>query len=58
VVTSEGKRPLGRTSQRNEDNIKIDFWEVEGGAMEHVELSQDRDIWGAHVTAVMDILVT
>jgi hypothetical protein len=30
VVTSEGKRPLGRTSHGKDNNIKIDFekWKV------------------------------
>jgi len=30
----EGKRPLGRPSRRREDNIKMDFQEVEYAGME------------------------
>jgi len=31
---TEGKRPLGRTRHRWEDNIKMDFQEVGCGAMD------------------------
>jgi len=31
VGKPEGKRPLGRTRHRWEDNIKMDLQEVEGG---------------------------
>jgi hypothetical protein len=39
----EGKRPLGRPRRRWEDNIKMDFQEVEGGGGDWMELAQDRD---------------
>jgi hypothetical protein len=32
VGRSKGKRPLGRPSDRWEDNIKMDLWEI--GSME------------------------
>jgi hypothetical protein len=38
----EGKRPLGRTSRRWEDNIKMDLQEVGCGCMDWIEQAQDR----------------
>jgi hypothetical protein len=34
----EGKRPLGRPKRGWEDNIKMDFQEVECGGMDWIEL--------------------
>jgi len=48
-----GKRPLGRTRRRWEDNFKIYVQEVGCGGMDWIELAQDRDRWRALVTAVM-----
>ena len=42
----EGKRPLGRSRRRWEDNITMDLQEVGCGGMEWIELPQDRDRWG------------
>ena len=50
-----GKRPLGRTRRRWEDNIKMDLQEV--GCMEWIELAQDRDRRRALVNAVMNLRV-
>ena len=49
----EGKRPLGRTRRRWEDNIKMDLQEVGCGGMDWIELAQDRDRWRALVITVM-----
>jgi hypothetical protein len=38
----EGKRSLGRTSRKWEDNIKRDPQEVGCGGMDWIELAQDR----------------
>jgi hypothetical protein len=46
---SEGKKPLGRTRGRWEDNIKMDLQEVGCGDMDWSELAQDRDRWRALV---------
>ena len=41
VEKPEGKRPLGRSRRRWEDNIKMDLKEV-GGDGDWMELAQDR----------------
>jgi len=38
----EGKRPLGRSRHRWEDNIKVDLKEL-GGGMHWTDLTQDGD---------------
>jgi len=43
VGNSEGKRLLGRTRRRWEDNIKMDIQEVGCRGIDWIELSQDRD---------------
>jgi hypothetical protein len=48
---------LGRPGRRWEDNIKMDLQEVGGGYGEWMELAQDRDRWGALVSAVMNFRV-
>ena len=57
VGKSEGKRPLGRTRRRWEDNIKMDFQEVGGGCGDWMELVEDRDRWRALVSTVMKLRV-
>ena len=58
VGKPEGKRPLGRPRRRWEDNIKMDFQEVEGGCGDWMELAQDRDRWRAIVSVVMNLRVS
>jgi len=43
--------------RRWEDNIKIDFQEVGCGAVNWIELAQDRDRWRSLVNAVMNLRV-
>jgi len=57
VVTSEGKRPLGRPSRSWQDNIKIDLQEVGCGGVDWIELAQDKGRWRAFVNAVMNLRV-
>ena len=57
VGKPEGKRPLWIPSRRWEDNIKMDLQEVGCGAMERIELAQDRDRWRALVNVVMNLWV-
>ena len=57
VRKSEGKRPLGRSRRRWEDNIKMDLQEVGFGGMDWIELAQDRDRWWEFLNAVMNLRV-
>jgi hypothetical protein len=57
VGKPEGKRPLGRTRRRWEDNIKMNRQEVGGGCGDWIELTQNRGRWRALVNAVMDLRV-
>jgi len=43
VGKPEGKRPLGRTRLRWEDNIKMNLKKVGRGGMDWIHLAQDRD---------------
>jgi hypothetical protein len=57
VGKSEGKRPLGRSRFRCEDNIKMYLKEVGCWVMDWIELIQDRDRWRAFVDAIMNFWV-
>jgi hypothetical protein len=57
VGKPEGRRPLGRSRRRWEDNIKIDLVEVRWGDKDWINLAQDRDRWRALVNAVMNLRV-
>jgi hypothetical protein len=52
-----GKRPLGRTQHRGEDNIKMDLQEVRCGGMDWIDLAQGRDRWWVLLNAVMNLWV-
>jgi hypothetical protein len=47
VGTLEGKRQLGRTRRRWEDNIKMDLQEVRQKGIDWIDLAQDRERWRA-----------
>ena len=53
----EGKRSLGRSRRRWEDDIKMDLREVGCRGMEWIELVQDRDRWRALLNAVTSLRV-
>jgi hypothetical protein len=57
VGKPEGKRPLGRTRHRWEDNIKMDLQEVGCRGTGWIDLTQDRDSWRALVNEVMNLRV-
>ena len=57
VGKPEGKRPLGRSRRRWEDNIKMDLKEVGCADMDYIELVQDRDRWEVLVNALMTLWV-
>ena len=52
VGKPEGKRPLGITRRRWDNNIKMDLQEVGCGGMAWIELAQERDRWRELVNAV------
>ena len=51
----EGKRALGITRRRWENNIKIDLQEMGCGNMDWIDLAEDWDRWWALVNAVMNL---
>jgi len=57
VGKPEGRRPLGRSSNRWVDNIRMDLQEVGCGYMDWFGLAQDRDKWWTLVSAVMNLRV-
>jgi hypothetical protein len=57
VGRPEGRRPLGRTRRRWEDNIKMDLREIEFGDVDWIQWAQDRDRWRALVNTVMSLRV-
>jgi hypothetical protein len=57
VGIPEGKRPLGKSRRRWEDNIKMDLQEVGCGGMEYTELAQDRERLRALANTVMNLRV-
>ena len=57
VSKPEGKRPLGRSRRRWEDNIKMDLQEANCEVMDWIDVAQDRDRWWALVKAVMNIRI-
>jgi hypothetical protein len=52
-----GKRPLGSSRRRWEDNIKMDLQKVVCVGVDWIELARDRDGWRALVNAVMNLRV-
>jgi hypothetical protein len=57
VGKPEGKRPLGRSRSRWEDNLRMDLREIGWGGMYWIDLAQDRDQWRALVSTVMNLRV-
>jgi hypothetical protein len=57
VRKPEGKRPLGKSRHRCEDNIKIYLGETERGGIDWIDVAQDRDQWMALVNTVMNLRV-
>jgi hypothetical protein len=58
VGKPEGKRPLGRPRHRWEDNIEMGCRKIGWGAMDLIDLAQDRDQWRAFVNTVMNLQVS
>jgi hypothetical protein len=53
----EGKRPLGRSRCRQEDDIKMDLRETGWEGVDKTHLAQDRDQFWAFVNMVINFLV-
>jgi hypothetical protein len=53
----EGKRLLGRPRRRWEDGIRMDLREIGWGSVDWIQLAQDRDLWRAVVSTVMNLRV-
>jgi hypothetical protein len=53
----KGKRPLGRPRRKWEDNIKLDFREIEIDGANWILLAQERVQWRAFVNTVMNLRV-
>jgi hypothetical protein len=57
VGKPEGKRPLGRSRHRWDDNINMDLQEVGYGGMDWIDVAQDRERWWSLVNVVMNLRV-
>jgi hypothetical protein len=57
VGIPEGKRPLGRSRHRWEDNTKIYLQEIGWGHVECIDLTQERDNWPGLVKRAMNLRV-
>jgi hypothetical protein len=57
VGEPEGKRLLGRSRHRWEDNIRMDVREVIWGGVDWKHLTQHRDQWQVLVSTVMNLWV-
>jgi hypothetical protein len=57
VWKPEGRRPLGSRRCRWVEKMRLDLQEVGCGYMDWIGLSQDRDRWRTHVSAVMNLRV-
>jgi hypothetical protein len=57
VGKPEGKTPLGRPRHRWVNNIKIDLRETGWDGVDWIDLTQDRNQWGALVNTVTNLRV-
>jgi hypothetical protein len=55
VGRPEGKRLLGSSRYRWEDNIKMDLQEIGLRSMDWIALAQNRDRWWALVNMVLNL---
>ena len=52
-----GKRPLGRSRRRCEDNIRMDLEQIGINVGNWVDSAQDRNYWRALVNAALNLRV-
>jgi hypothetical protein len=58
VKIYDGKARWKKTTTKAKmrvDNIKMDFWDIEWGGVDWIDLVQDRDKWRDLVNAVMNL---
>jgi hypothetical protein len=53
----EGRRPLGRSRHRWEDNIKTGLRERGCGDLDWIQLAQDRDQWRALMKTIINLRI-
>ena len=53
----DGRRPLGRSWHRCDIDINMDLQAMRWGAMDWMDLNQDRNGWQSVVKVVMNLLV-
>ena len=56
--TPTGKRPLGRSRHRWEDNIRMDLTEMGMNTRNWIDLTQDRDYWRALVNVTLNLQIS
>jgi hypothetical protein len=54
VEKRDGKRPLGRSRRRWENNIKMDFMKMTSDDVVWNQLGEDREQWRALVNTIMN----
>jgi len=54
----EGKRPLGRSRRRSEDNAGMVLGDMRQKDVNWIQVAQDRGQWHAHVNTVMNLRVS
>jgi hypothetical protein len=52
-----GKGPLGRTTSKLEDNIKMEQREIGWDGVDWIDIDRDSDHWKARVNTVMNLRV-
>ena len=57
IGTPAGKRSLGSLRRRWQGNIRMDHKEMVNNTRNWVDLTQDRDYWGAVVNAALNLRV-
>jgi hypothetical protein len=53
-----GKRPLGRSSHRWEDNIRTNTKEIDINTRNWIDSAQDRDYWSVLGNAALNLRVS
>jgi hypothetical protein len=55
VAKLEGKRPLGRSTHKLGDTIRMDVREIGWEGVDWIHVAQDRDQWWGVVNTVMNL---